>query len=254
MDNEPRHPYFKAFAANRFQFDWKTGTLLIALFSLVRFALVLHANVTRSYQVVAVIFVLMVLLPVLLLTRASRQKIGLVLPARWWGVLLGSLLGILSCTGLYYVATFFFGFGEGNSLVYISKTYAQLPSVLNDENRLIYFLIFSGPSLVFSPVGEELFYRGLIHECFAGSVGNRNATLVDSAAFSLVHLAHFGFVYAGGGWRFLSGPSLLWVASLFVTCLLFSVARSKSGSVVGAMVAHASFNLTLNYFIFYRIL
>jgi hypothetical protein len=42
--------------------------------------------------------------------------------------------------------------------------------------------------------------------------------------------------------------------SLFGTCLLFSVARAQSGSILGAMVAHALFNLTMNYFIFYHIL
>ncbi|MGI4875625.1 MAG: CPBP family intramembrane glutamic endopeptidase [Janthinobacterium lividum] len=249
----PAPAYVRAFAARRFRFNWQTGAGLIALFSVVWFGLVLHANVTKSYQVVVVVFVLMALLPVLLLTRAGRQKIGLAAPASWWGVLLGGLLGALSCTVLFYLARFFFGFTEGNSLVYISKTYAQVPRVLTDANRLTYFLIFSGPSLVFSPVGEELFYRGLVHECFAPSLGNRKAAVVDSAAFALVHLAHFGFVYTGGTWRFLPGPALLWVGSLFGTCLLFSVARARSGSVLGAMAAHALFNLTMNYFIFYHI-
>ena len=106
----------------------------------------------------------------------------------------------------------------------------------------------------FSPIGEEVFYRGLVHECFARSVGNRRAALVDSAAFAMVHVAHFGLVYSGQGWRFLPGPTLLWVTGLFITCLFFSVARAKSGSLVGAIVAHALFNLSMNYFIFYRIL
>lgn len=126
--------------------------------------------------------------------------------------------------------------------------------MLHEDNRLTYFLIYAGISMGFSPIGEEVFYRGFVHECFTRSVGNRNAALVDSAAFALVHLAHFGLVYSGHGWRFLAGPSLLWVMGLFVTCLLFSVARAVSGSIVGAIAAHALFNLTMNYFIFYHIL
>ncbi|MGI4736228.1 MAG: CPBP family intramembrane glutamic endopeptidase, partial [Janthinobacterium lividum] len=119
---------------------------------------------------------------------------------------------------------------------------------------LSYFLVFSATSMVSSPIGEELFYQGVVHECFAPSMGDKKAALVDSAAFALVHLAHFGLVYLPGGWRLLLGPALLWVASLFGTCLLFSVARTQSGSVLGAIVAHAFFNLTMNYFIFYHIL
>lgn len=249
----PSPLYFKAFAAKHLRFNWQTGSLLIAVFSLVRFALVLHANVTKSYQVVAFVFVAMGLLPLALLTRAGRRQIGLVWPAHWAGVLLGGVLGLLSCAALFYCATFFYGLGEGNPLVYISQTY-KLPHVLSAQDRLTYFLVFSATSMVFSPIGEEIFYRGLVHECFVPSVGNSKASLLDSAAFSLVHLAHFGLVYAGGGWRLLPGPALLWVVSLFGTCLLFSVARAKSGSVLGAMAAHALFNLTMNYFVFYHIL
>ncbi|WP_180754329.1 CPBP family intramembrane glutamic endopeptidase [Hymenobacter sp. DG01] len=246
----------KSFAARRFRFNWKTGAWLIALFSAIRSALVLQANVTRSYQVVALIFVAMIALPFLLLKRAGRRRIGLVRPARWSGVLLGGALGALSCTALFYLTTYCFGLGEGNSLAYISRTYGNIAQVLNDENRLLYFLIFTVPSLLFSPIGEEIFYRGLVYECFAHSLGNRKATLIDSAAFALVHVAHFGLIYTGpeSGWRLLPGPALLWVASLFVTCLLFSVARKKSGSVWGAVAAHALFNLTMNYFIFYHLL
>lgn len=246
----------KSFAAQRFCFHWKTGAWLLVLFSTVRFALVLHANVTRSYQVVALIFVVMIALPFLLLRRAGRRKIGLVWPAQWSGVLLGGAFGVLSCVALFYLTAYCFGLGEGNSLAYIARTYGNIAQVLNDQNRLVYFLIFTIPSLLFSPIGEEIFYRGLVHECFASSLGSRKATLIDSAAFALVHVAHFGFIYAGSGvgWRFLPGPALLWVASLFVACLLFSVARRKSGSVWGAVAAHALFNLTMNYFIFYHIL
>lgn len=250
----PSPPYFKAFVAKHLRFNWQTGSLLIVVFSLVRFALVLHANVTKSYQVVAFVFVAMSLLPLVLLTRAGRQQIGLVWPTRWAGVLLGGVLGFLSCTTLFYLATFCFGLGEGNSLAYISQTYSKLPHVLSAQERLIYFLVFSATSMTFSPIGEEIFYRGLVHECFVPSVGNKKASLIDSAAFSLVHLAHFGLVYVGKGWRLLPGPALLWVVSLFGTCLLFSEARAKSGSVLGAMAAHALFNFTMNYFIFYHIL
>lgn len=252
----PAEPEVKPFAAARFRFNWKTGTWLLALFSFTRFALVLHANLTRNYQVVALVFVAMLLLPWLLLTRAGRRTIGLVWPRRWAGILLGGGLGALSCAALFYLTTFCYGLGEGNSLVYIARTYGNLPAVLTDQNRLVYFLIFAGTSMVFSPLGEEVFYRGLIHECFSRSVGSRKATWIDSAAFALVHMAHFGLVYAGptGGWRLLLGPALLWMTCLLGTCLLFSLARSVSGSLVGSIVAHALFNLTMNYFIFYHIL
>ena len=249
----PTKQCFKAFARDWLRFDAKTGGLLLAVFSVIRFALVLHANVTRSYQFIALFFVALIALPFLLLSQAGRQRIVLVWPARWWGVLLGGLLGVLSCAVLFYAASFCFGLTASNPLVYISRTY-QVPSVLNEDTRRMYFLIYAGTSMLFSPIGEELFYRGLVHECFTASLGTKRATLLDSAAFAVVHLAHFGLVYSGQGWHFLFWPSLLWVASLFVSCLLFTVGRAKSGSVWGAVMAHALFNVTMSYFIFYHLL
>lgn len=245
---------FKPYVAPYLQFNRQTGALLLVFFSVVRFALVLQANLTKSYQVVAFIFVAMACLPFLLLTRAGRQHIGLVRPTRWAGVVLGGLLGCLSCVVLYLLTTYLFGRGEGNAFTYIAQTYNRLPHELTASTRLTYFLLFSVTSMLFSPIGEELFYRGFVHECFVPQVGNRNAAFLDSAAFSLVHVAHFGLVYSAGTWRLLPAPTLLWVGALFTTCLLFSVARALSGSVLGAMVAHAFFNLTMNYFIFYHLL
>ncbi|UOQ71733.1 CPBP family intramembrane glutamic endopeptidase [Hymenobacter cellulosilyticus] len=249
----PTEQYFKPFAGRYVDLNARTGGWLLAFFSLTRFALVLQANVTKSYQVVALIFVAMILLPFLLLTRAGRRQIGLVWPARWGGVLLGGVLGVVSCAVLFYLATLCFGLTGSNPLVYISRTY-RVPIVLTEDTRRLFFLIYAGISMLFSPIGEELFYRGLVHECFRASMGNARATLLDSAAFAGVHLAHFGLVYSGSSWHFLPGPSLLWVAALFVSCLLFSLGRAKSGSVLGAIVAHALFNVTMSYFIFYHIL
>ena len=245
---------FRSWAAPYASFNGPTGCWLLTVFSLTRFALALQANLTKSYQPVAIVLVAMGLLPFLLLTRAGRQRIGLVWPTRWAGVVVGGLLGVLSCAVLFYLARYCFGLGEGNALVYISRTYASLPSGLSALARLTYFLIFSATSMVFSPIGEELFYRGLVHECFTPGLGQQKAALADSVAFALVHLAHFGVVYRSGGWRLLPASALLWVASLVGTCRLFSVARAQSGSVLGAIVAHAFFNLTMNYFIFYHIL
>lgn len=116
-------PAFKSFAASCLRFNWQTGALLLATFSLVRFALVLYANITHHYQPVAFVFGAMTLLPFALLTRAGRAQCGLVWPRRW--------VGVLSCTVLFTLATRCFGVGEGNPLVYIAHTYPKLPHFLH---------------------------------------------------------------------------------------------------------------------------
>ena len=108
--------------------------------------------------------------------------------------------------------------------------------------------------MLFSPIGEELLYRGLAHESFASRFGNRGAALIDAAAFALTHLAHFGIVYVAGAWSFLPLPALFWVVAMFGSSLVFFVARRLTGSIVGAIVAHASFNIVMNAVIFYGVL
>lgn len=235
-------------------FDIRTGLGLLALFSVLRFGLVLEANVSRSYGLVSVFFVLMALTPLLLLTREGRQHMGMTRPTRPMQLLLALLAGGLCCGLLVASAGMIFGSGDDNAFAYIAGTYAGLPSPMSDQTRLILFLVFAGIGMTFSPIGEELFYRGLLQECFAARFGPTRAGLIDAAAFALVHLAHFGFVWRVTGWAFLPGPALWWVSGLFVTGLIFYWSRHASRSIMGSIVAHAGFNLAMTGWIFYGVL
>lgn len=75
-----RNRCFSASASLRF--NGPAGALLVAVFSLVWFALALHANITKNQQITAFVFVAVAVLPLVLLTRAGRQRIGLVWPTR----------------------------------------------------------------------------------------------------------------------------------------------------------------------------
>ena len=108
--------------------------------------------------------------------------------------------------------------------------------------------------ILFSPIGEELLYRGLAHESLATRLGNRGAALVDAGAFAVTHLAHFGIVYIAGAWTLLPLPALLWVVAMFLSSLVFYAFRVLTGSILGAIVAHAAFNLAMTYVIFYGVL
>lgn len=235
-------------------FNIRTGLGLLALFSVVRFALVLEANVSRSYGLVSVFFVFMALTPFLLLTPEGRQRMGMTRPTRPMQLLLALVAGGLCCGLLVVSAGMLFGSGDENAFAYIAATYAGLPSPMSDQTRLILFLIFAGIGMTFSPVGEELFYRGLLHECFAVRLGPTRAAVLDAATFALVHLAHFGLVWRVTGWAFLAGPALWWVSGLFVTGLIFYWCRRASRSILGAIIAHAGFNLAMTGWIFYGVL
>ena len=231
--------------------DVRTGVLLLVVFGIIRVALVLHSNVTGSYQVVSLVFVAMALLPWIVLTPAGRKRIRLVRPPRWRWMIPAAVTGVGFSLAGFALFTSLWGDDGGNPFVYIAGSYSAVPSGLSETNRLIYFVIFAVIGMLFSPVGEELLYRGVAHESLASRVGDRAAALIDAGAFSVVHLAHFGIVYTAGAWGFLPAPAALWVTAMFVSSLMFYAFRRLTGTVLGAIVAHAGFNLAMNFVIFY---
>ena len=75
--------------------------------------------------------------------------------------------------------------------------------------------------MTFSPIGEELFFRGIVHTGFANSIGDKKASIMEGSAFSLTHISHFGIVFINNNWGFYLLPTLIWVLSMFLVSLLF---------------------------------
>jgi membrane protease YdiL (CAAX protease family) len=232
----------------------RTGVLLLLVFGVVRIGLVLQANVTGSYQAVSFVFLAMIALPWLLLTREGRRNIGLVRPSRWRWVLPAAAAGAALAVLVHLIATALWGSTTSSPFVYISLSYANVPAALDDGDRLVFFIIFAVIGMLFSPIGEEILYRGLAHESLATRWGDRRAALIDAGAFAITHLAHFGLVFVAGAWAFLPLPAVLWVSAMFLASLMFYGFRTLTGSLLGAIVAHAGFNLAMNWVIFYLVL
>jgi membrane protease YdiL (CAAX protease family) len=232
----------------------RTGILLLVLFGLVRVALVLLANVTGSYQAVSFVFVAMIALPLIMLTREGRTRIGLVRPSRWRWVVPALIAGVAMALTVHAAAAALWGHTLSHPFAYIASSYSDVPASPSDEDRLIYFIIFAVIGMIFSPIGEELLYRGVAHESIAADLGDRRAALIDAAAFAVTHVAHFGLVFVAGAWAFLPLPALFWVSTMFLASLAFYGFRMLTGSLAGAITAHAGFNLAMNWVIFYAII
>lgn len=236
-----------------FKYNWKFGLFLILLFGIPRFILVLHANVSGGYGTAFIIFFLMWFSPFIFLTKFGRKEIGLKKPNSYIPLFYSFLLGALSCAVIFGLFVIFFDKSISNALVYISKA-GMSSMVLSDSDRFTFFIISAIPSMLFSPIGEEFLFRGVIHGSFVSQYGENKASLFDSLAFALIHLAHFGIVYNAGSWNFLFLPALLWVLSMFALSRVFFKCKQMSDSIFGAVFSHAGFNLTMMYFIFYHIL
>ena len=237
-----------------FRFNWIFGLVLVLLLGIPRFIFVLSSNITGNYSRIGIIFLFMWFAPVIFLTKTGRREIGIRKPANYNWLLYSAIAGAGFCAFMFAIGILLYKDTYSNWFVYIAKSYSASGIVLSGSQRQIYFLIYSLTGMTFSPIGEELFYRGIVHGSFVVRFGEQKASIFDSLSFALTHLAHFGIVYVLGGWQFLFIPALLWVFCMFFASRIFFLCKEKTGSILGAIISHAAFNLAMMYFIFYQIL
>lgn len=231
-------------------YDWRFGALLIAVVCIPRFVLVLQANQSGNYAPIGAIMFISALVPFLFLSREGRNRIGIRSASNAGGLLLALAAGLVLSFLLYLLGTGLYGDTLLNWYSYIGRSYA-IPEGTGGQEKLILFLIYAGTGMVFSPVGEEFFFRGIVHDSVAASAGERRASLVDGLAFAFTHLAHFGLVFNEGTWQFYPIPAILWVASMFAVSLVFIQMKKRTHSIWGAVACHAGFNLGMIWCIFY---
>lgn len=113
------------------------------------------------------------------------------------------------------------------------------------------FLIFTIPALIFSPLGEEIFFRGFLDSALRERLSAPAARWVDAAIFGAIHLFHHGITRNADGQMALHPLSgALWMGLMTGVALLFARLRERSGSLWPAVLAHAAFNLVMNAAIF----
>lgn len=162
-------------------------------------------------------------------------------------ILYSFIIGAVFSLVLYYIGYKLYGTTVENWYAYIGRI-----NLLPDhDSRFIPFIISAIVGMTFSPIGEELFFRGFISGCFATNYGSQKGSIIDSLAFALTHLSHFGIVFAFGSWHFFLLPSLIWVSAMFLVSIIFFECKKRSGSILGAMVCHSAFNLFMFYSVYY---
>lgn len=243
------------FRFDKLKFSWQFGLTLILLFGIPRFLFVLNANQTGNYNFTSGIFVIMWITPFFLLKKEGRSTIGLKRPKSIKWMFFSFIFGILACTLLFLIGKYLYGDTIDNWFVYISNSYGSIPAdEIKGAHKEIFFAMFALIGMTFSPIGEELLYRGLIHQSFVPMLGNNRASIVDSLAFAIVHLAHFGIIFTNGLWKVLLIPAILWMIFMFMTSRLFYYCKVRTESIYGPIISHAGFNFAMTYFIFYHIL
>jgi membrane protease YdiL (CAAX protease family) len=246
--------YLRSTWQDKIELNPKLGIALIVFFGILKYTVVLNAHSTQNFQWVPLVFIAMLITPFILLTNKGHVAIGYNRPKSHLWAFYSFLLGIGTCAFVFFIGEILFKDTNSNWFVYISKSFEPALSQMNEGNKIYYFLAFSAISVTFGPLGEEFLYRGLIHRCFSYEYDDNDASMVDSAAFALSHLCHFGIVFIAGAWDFLFFPALVWLFLMYLTGRMFFIFRTKTGSLFGAIAGHAGFNFAMMFFIFYFIL
>jgi len=246
------HSYFKSVFKRLLSFDVKTGIGLIILLGTSRFWIVLSAYSSSDNRLTSIFFITLIALPFVLLTKLGRREIGWHKSRFPWRLMTALISGVLLASLFHLLGQILFGMGEGNWFSYISSSYA-FPGHKDLETWMTLSILLP-ISMTLSPFGEELFYRGLVHRCFSGQLGEINASRIDSSAFAITHLCHFGIIWTGSGFEFLFLPSLLWVIGMYLTSRWFYWMRIYCGGLGGAIAGHAGFNAGMTLWIVYAYL
>ncbi len=233
-------------------FNWKFGLFLVLLICIPRFFLVLNANATGNYGSIGLVMIISAVAPFIFLSKPGRKKIGITKPKKYSRLFIAFLFGLIASILLYLLANVLYGNTYENWYSYIGKSY-NIPKDINANDKTILFAVMAVTGMIFSPVGEELFFRGIVHSSFEKSIGEKKAAVVEATAFALTHISHFGLVFINNAWSFFPIPAIIWVASMFLVSIMFFFFRKYSGSILGAIISHAAFNLGMIYCIFYLV-
>jgi len=240
----------RPFWSRIFGFNWQFGLFLILIVCIPRFILVLNANETGNYGSIGMIMIISALAPFIFLSKYGRKEIGITKTKKYNWLLIALASGLFASIFLYLLGDTLYGNSYENWYKYIGKSY-NIPTSISPNSKRILFAIMAITGMTFSPIGEELFFRGIVHSSFAKSIGEKKASIVDGSAFALTHISHFGLVFINNKWDFFTIPALIWVTSMFLVSLLFFSFRKYSGSILGAIICHSTFNLGMIYCIFY---
>jgi hypothetical protein len=190
--------------------------------------------------------------PYLLLSAGERRQIGFGKPnaRRWWLIALGA--GMAAALTCFALAWLLFGATPDNPFVSVRASF--LSGGVPPVGPFGLFLIFTGPGLIFSPYGEEVFCRGVIYGRVKAALGERSgqiAGIISSATiFASIHLLHHGLTLTDGAFGFRVVSGAVWFGMMFLTSIMFSTLRSAGRSIWLAIIAHSAFNLAMNAAIF----
>jgi len=190
----------------------------------------------------------MALVPWIFLDAIGRAEIGLKSSIRPWEFPLSMLYGAAASLMCFVVGYALFGVTADNWFVSIGNSFRAQPTV--GFSLLQLHLMFTIPAMIFSPIGEEIFFRGFLQRALETKFDPRTSAVLEGTWFAAVHLVHHGLVVAATGIEFRALSGALWFLLMLALSCVFAWLRKRHDSIVPAILAHSTFNFVMNLFIF----
>jgi membrane protease YdiL (CAAX protease family) len=192
--------------------------------------------------------VAMIALPWILLSPHGRYQIGLKFPAGAGYAGAALVIGVGGAALCFVLGYLLFGTSADNWFVSVARVYQQQPT--RGFSILQLHLTFTIVACLFSPLGEEIFFRGFLQKVLEQRLSVRASTHLEAGLFALVHLCHHGILATAAGLVLLPASGAIWVLLMFALASGFAWLRRASDSVWTAVLAHGAFNATMNACIF----
>jgi membrane protease YdiL (CAAX protease family) len=229
-----RNPWLLALSAGMIVVIWR-GILVLGPSRGVGVAMVIH-------------FIGLAVTPFLFLRQEGRRIIGLTsgLSRAWAGIAI--LCGVVAGVVIGVLGMWWYGESDHNWFVTVRDTMLR-DARLRALEGLRLFAALAVPAAIFSPIGEELFFRGVFASFVTMAAGPLAAAVWTAAVFGLVHVFHHGVAMGPTGLEIQPVSAMAWVLLTAGLSLLFTWLRTQSGSIWSAVCCHAAFNVTMVAFI-----
>lgn len=172
-------------------------------------------------------FVLMIAVPWMLLSSEGRRQIGLRAPSSFSPYFWAVLGGVTAALAYFALGKLLFFDGADNWFMTVASNYRSTMDTSRLSTAKLY-LVFTLPALLLSPIGEEIFFRGMLQRSLEERLSVNASTSIECAAFGIVHLCHHGLALGAAGVTIRPFSGALWVVLMFLVALLFAEIRNEA--------------------------
>jgi membrane protease YdiL (CAAX protease family) len=130
-------------------------------------------------------FIIMMVLPYIFLTAVGRRQIGLRKSNARFSYVAAVLYGVGAASLCFLLGVLLFDNGPDNWFITIRNYYiGQVPRA-SDMPLQKFFIVVTIPALIFSPIGEELFFRGFLQDALQTRLGLQVSMVIESGSLGL---------------------------------------------------------------------